>query len=95
MLNVNKCACVCEWVAEHPVRTSALPATNSLLCYHGHHQQRNINERQKWERGREKARQQGREGGGDEMGDGVAPACIKGISPPAFARHVICPVSTS
>ncbi len=43
------CVCVCVCIAERSVQTSALPAINSLCCYHGHHQWRNINE-QKEER---------------------------------------------
>lgn len=55
-MGMSKCKCVC--LVKHPVQTSAIPATNSLPCFHGHRQQRNINERQKGsEEGREKARQ--------------------------------------
>lgn len=54
---------------ERLVQTSALPAINSPCCYHGHHQRRNINERQKgeWGGGREQPDRR-REGGGEEVG---------------------------
>lgn len=84
------CYCVSMrgWPVEHSVQTSASPAVNSLHCYHGRSQCRNINEWQKEERGgaRESDRQRGRWGG-----DQREPLHeYQGIPYSPFARYVIC-----
>lgn len=60
--------CVAE--REHESPTSALPAPNSLPCYHGHHQRRDTDEQRGGWRGRESQTESGRQGGRRRRGRG-------------------------